>query len=173
MGDKITEHFSKHEFACKCGCGKDNVDRDLVLRLEDVHGYLRKCERGCKYIIITSGVRCPSHSVSVGGYENDAHTRGFAADWYAVDDKGALYPSEQLAAVAELYGFGGIGLVTDTVVHTDIRDIRDYANNHWYGDERTGANITTFSAHIPPAKIINKHKISVFYDGNAIFESEV
>lgn len=173
MRGDMTEHFSRREFKCPCGCGKDDIKEELVNRLESVFEYLKKCERGCKYIIITSGIRCPTHSVSVGGYKNDAHTIGYAADWYCVDDNDERYNSFVLAAVAEVFGFGGIGIIDDTAIHTDIRDIGGYANKHWFGNERTGETYQTFAQYLPPAKIINKHKISLFYDGDKIYEKEV
>lgn len=177
MGD-LSEHFSRHEFKCKCGCGRDNISMALVERLENVFDYLKKCERGCKYIIITSGIRCPSYSVKVGGTATDAHTQSIAADFYVVGDDGKRYPAEQVAAVCELYGFGGIGVglhgdPQKTCVHADVRDHGGYVNNHWYGNETTGENISTFAAHIPPAKIINRHKISVFLDGKEIMKGDV
>lgn len=177
MGD-LTEHFSRHEFKCKCGCGRDNISMALVERLENVFEYLKKCERGCKYIIITSGIRCPSYSVKVGGTKSDAHTQSIAADFYVVGDDDKRYPADEVAAVCELFGFGGIGVglhgdAARTCVHADVRDLGGYANSHWFGDETTGKNIASFAAHIPPAKIINKHKIAVYYDGKKISESEV
>lgn len=173
MGD-LSTHFDAREFRCKCGkCNYLEADELLIDRLERVIDYLSRCERGFKYLIITSGCRCPSHSVAVGGSANDAHTLCIAADWYVIDERGERYPSEQLAAVAELIGFGGIGIIDNTTIHTDNRDCRSYANNFWHGDERTGANVTTWAAHIPPAKIKDKHKIKLSYDGKIIFESEV
>lgn len=182
MGD-LTEHFSRHEFKCKCGCGRDNISMALVERLENVFEYLKKCERGCKYIIITSGIRCPSYSVKVGGTATDAHTQAIAADFYVVGDDGKRYPADEVAAVCELFGFGGIGVGLHgdpqrTCVHADVRDLGGYYVNGvevrcWHGDETTGKDIASFAAHIPPAKIINRHTISVFYDGKKISESEV
>lgn len=177
MGN-LSEHFDSSEFRCKCGCGRDNISRALIERLENVFEYLGKCERGCKYIIITSGIRCPSYSVSVGGMKDDAHTKGIAADFYVVGTDGKRYPADEVAAVCELLGFGGIGvgLLGDTArtcVHADVRDLGGYKNAFWHGDETTGKDIPSFAAHIPAAKIINKHKIAVYYDGKKISESEV
>jgi len=172
MGD-MAKDFNRSEFMCPCGCGKDDISQDFVNRLQDVKDYLKKCERGCKYIIITSGCRCAWHSVAVGGYRNDMHVMSRAADFHAVDDNDNFYPAEQVAAVLELFGFGGIGIIDNFNVHADDREKGGYSNNYWHGDERTGANNCSWANHIPPAKIINKHKISVFYDGKNIFEEEL
>lgn len=176
MGD-ITEHFDRKEFKCPC-CGKSEISTDFVKRLEDVFTYLKKCEHGCKYIIITSGYRCPSNSAAVGGMKTDMHTKGRAADWYCIGEDGYKYKSKELAAVCEVHGFGGIGVNLNDdnegiCVHCDDRENGGYSNSHWYGDEQTNANYSSFMAYLPAAKIINKHKISVFYDGKKISESEV
>lgn len=172
MGD-ITKDFDRIEFKCPCGCGKDDISTDFVERLQDIKDYLQKCERGCKYIIVNSGCRCSRHSLAVGGYANDMHVMSRAADIHCIDDSDNFYPAEQVAAVAELYGFGGIGIITDFDIHLDDREKGGYSNNYWHGDERTGAQDCKWGSHLPPAKIINKHKLSVFYDGKNIFESEV
>lgn len=172
MGD-ITKDFDRIEFQCPCGCGKNDISTDFVERLQDIKDYLQKCERGCKYIIVNSGCRCSRHSLEVGGYANDMHVMSRAADIHCIDDNDNFYPAEQVAAVAELFGFGGIGIITDFDIHLDDREKGGYSNNYWHGDERTGAQDCKWGNHLPPAKIINKHKLSVFYDGKNIFESEV
>jgi len=35
---------------------------------------------GAKAVYVNSGYRCPNCSVAVGGFANDAHTLGLAAD---------------------------------------------------------------------------------------------
>lgn len=172
MGD-MAKDFNRNEFMCPCGCGKNDISADLVNRLQDLKDYLHKCERGCKYVMINSGCRCSTHSVNVGGFTNDMHVLGRAADIHCIDDNDNVYPAEQVAAVAELLGFGGIGIIDNFSVHIDDREKGGYTNNYWHGDERTGACDCSWTNHIPPAKIINKHKISVFYDGKNVFESEV
>lgn len=169
----MTEHFSKVEFKCSCGCGRNEIKSELVSRMEDIFGYLQKCEKGCKYIMITSGYRCPTHSVNVGGFANDMHTLGRAADFYVIDDNDNYYNSFEVAAVAELFGFGGIGIVNKNVLHIDDRENGGYSNSHWFGNEQTGAEYGTFVQYLPAAKVINKHKISLFYDDKEIFKKEV
>ena len=78
MGD-LSEHFSRSEFACKCG-GKycspifNNVDPRLVEICEKVRVVLNCPVR------INSGCRCLQHNKNSGGVANSAHTYGFAAD---------------------------------------------------------------------------------------------
>lgn len=130
---RITPNFKSEEFTCKCGCGQNKINERFVERLQILRNKI-----GVP-VNVTSGYRCPTHSVRVGGSYNDAHTVGIAADIYANG-----LTSVQLARVAEDLGFGGIGIIDDKCVHVDIRDESGcdftYANSHWWGDERTGNN---------------------------------
>lgn len=129
----LSEHFKSSEFKCKCGCGGGNPDRDLIKKLEHLREML-----GNKPIIITSGYRCPKHSVAVGGYATDAHTCNIAADIMINGET-----VEHIAECAERVGFSGIGVMTNAV-HVDVRNANNYSNGHWFGDERTGENVETF-----------------------------
>ena len=73
MGD-LTTHFSKSEFACKCGCGFDNVNKDLIDNLEQSRQATNLTYE------ISSGCRCEKHNKEIGGKPNSAHTRGKAVD---------------------------------------------------------------------------------------------
>jgi hypothetical protein len=78
MGD-LTQHFSKSEFACKCGCGADHISPDLVDILEQ-----SRQATGIPYEI-SSGVRCEKHNKEIGGVNGSAHVAGLAADIKCVD----------------------------------------------------------------------------------------
>lgn len=67
-------HFKRAEFACRCGCGADDISPYLVACLEDVRKAL------ARPIIVTSGVRCETHNAAVGGVPNSRHLYGEAAD---------------------------------------------------------------------------------------------
>lgn len=74
MGD-ISEHFNRSEFACKCGCGFDTVDIELIEILETVrHRFMRP-------ITITSGCRCADHNYKIGGSKDSQHIKARAADF--------------------------------------------------------------------------------------------
>lgn len=177
MGD-MTAHFSRREFTCKCGCNTNIVAAELVNKLEKVYDYLSNTADGVTAIIVTSGYRCPKHSVNVGGSINDAHTKGIAADVYAVKKDGTRWGAFSLAAVAEKIGFTGIGIIDNTAVHMDIRNNSNYVNPHWFGNEITGDNnVKTFSQYLPETKAAvtpttKKHKIAVYLDGVKIIEKE-
>ena len=86
---KLSKHFDKNEFRCQCGCGGENPSRKLIEMLEKLHDLM-----GAKAIIISSGYRCPSYSVKVGGYRNDAHTCNIAVDCCVKKPDGSYYTSD-------------------------------------------------------------------------------
>ena len=137
---QLSNHFKLSEFVCKCGkCNGANPSPMLLRKLELLHTGLN-----CKYILVTSGYRCPEYSVKVGGYMNDAHTKNIAADVICYAQNGNIIPVETVAAYAEKIGFTGIGLMSGGAIHLDIRNKTNYYNDKWFGDERTGKDVTTF-----------------------------
>jgi len=73
---QLSQHFWRREFACKCGCGFDTVDAELVDVLETI-----RFELGEKGIRITSGCRCAEHNAKIGGSPQSQHLLGKAADF--------------------------------------------------------------------------------------------
>lgn len=67
MGD-ISKHFSRAEFACKCGCGLDNIDLRLMPILEMVRSY-----NGHTSLTPSSGCRCLSHNEKVQKENNPGY----------------------------------------------------------------------------------------------------
>lgn len=76
------KHFSKQEFACKCGtCGSDGseMNLDFVAKLNFFRESL-----GVPFKV-TSGYRCPFYNNQVSSTgENGPHTTGHAADIHLV-----------------------------------------------------------------------------------------
>lgn len=69
------EHFSEGEFVCRCGCGRADMDPDLLHRLQSLR------YRFGGPLIISSGFRCPDHNERVSGTGRDGpHTTGKAVD---------------------------------------------------------------------------------------------
>lgn len=71
---RLSKNFTSEEFACKCGCGYDTPNPELIRMLQaarDMYG---------KSMIISSGCRCIKHNRMVGGATNSAHITGKAAD---------------------------------------------------------------------------------------------
>ena len=73
MGD-LSRNFSRREFACKCGCGFDTVDVELLAVLEDLHDTFDGPVK------INSGCRCREHNKREGGSPDSEHLTGKAAD---------------------------------------------------------------------------------------------
>lgn len=166
---KLSEHFDSSEFRCSCG-NYGNMSQLLINRLEQIFKLM-----DAKVIIITSGYRDPNCSVKIGGYRNDAHTKGMAADIKVQKQDNTWYTAEDIAEVAERVGFGGIGLMNGAC-HVDTRDTEPYLNKHWFGDERNGNdNIKTFQRGtvFPGQKTETKHKLKIFLDNELILEKEI
>ncbi|MHA1009585.1 YcbK family protein [Enterobacter roggenkampii] len=73
MGD-LTKNFSRSEFACRCGCGFEDIDPALVDVLELARGHFQQP------IFVNCGCRCPEHNREVGGAAKSKHMLGIAAD---------------------------------------------------------------------------------------------
>ena len=73
---KLTDHFSKEEFDCQCGCGNGDIviSENLVFQLECVRIHYGKPMR------INSGIRCLSHNRKIGSRDTSSHIKGLAAD---------------------------------------------------------------------------------------------
>ena len=77
---KLSKHFDSSEFACRCGCGFDDVSPELIKVLEDLRTTYDRP------ITITSGCRCEAHNKKVGGAQKtdkspgSQHLYGTAAD---------------------------------------------------------------------------------------------
>ena len=79
MGD-LSENFDLDEFECKCGCGFDTVDQELVDILEEIRSHFKTMYGGRVRVKVNSGCRCPDHNLSVGGSQSSQHLLGTAAD---------------------------------------------------------------------------------------------
>ena len=106
----MAKYFKVEEFKCKC-CGHIRVDMGLIEKLDKLR------EEVGMPIIVNSGYRCASHNRNVGGSPTSQHLEGKAADILV---KGGFVSPKKLAAMAEKYGFGGIGIY-DTFIHVDTR----------------------------------------------------
>jgi uncharacterized protein YcbK (DUF882 family) len=111
---KLSDNFSREEFACQCGCGFDTVDAQLLDVVQTLRDALEVP------IKINSACRCNEHNTAVGGSANSQHTKGRACDVVAT----GVEPAD----VAEVVEFildhkgiaGGVGRYT-TFTHIDTR----------------------------------------------------
>lgn len=74
MDEQLTPNFRRSEFACKDGCGFDDIDLKVVQALQELRDKLNKP------IHILSGCRCPAHNAAVGGAGGSQHMLGKAVD---------------------------------------------------------------------------------------------
>ncbi|SHI09889.1 Peptidase M15 [Pantoea sesami] len=110
MGD-LSKNFSRSEFACRCGCGFDDISSELIVVLEGVRLHFGSPVK------ITSGCRCEKHNASVGGAPKSQHVQGIAADIVVAgisSDRVADYLELQFP---ERYGVGRYSRWT----HIDVR----------------------------------------------------
>lgn len=123
MGD-MSPNFSRAEFACKCGCGLDNISPDQVKALQELRDNLGVA------IHILSGCRCLAHNAAVGGVPNSQHLPDENGVCHASDITCRYIPPTQLKGEAlkvSAFDNGGIGLYPG-FVHVDVGPKR-----RWYG----------------------------------------
>ena len=82
MSEQLTKNFKRSEFACKCGCGFDDIDLKLVNIIQIIRDEVGP-------IRISSGCRCEKRNAEVKGVKGSFHTKGKAAD--LISDKGSEY----------------------------------------------------------------------------------
>ncbi len=107
----INKHFSRDEFACKCGCGFMAVDVDLLAVLTDLREHFGKAVK------INSACRCEAHNKAVGGEDKSQHMHGMAADLVVVGASPAKVHQYLVGQYPDTYGIG----LYKTWVHVDVR----------------------------------------------------
>jgi uncharacterized protein YcbK (DUF882 family) len=115
----MTPNFSRSEFACRCGCGEDRINPELVERLQVARTSLGFA------MTITSGCRCPSHNAAEGGSATSSHLvkeRGDRGEPYGdaadIEVSGGAHRFEVDGVLREA-GFRRIGLASG-FVHCDV-----------------------------------------------------
>ena len=103
------KYFTLEEFACRCGCGFDDISHELTQILDKLREHF---DQPCT---VNSGCRCEAHNKKVGGAPRSQHLLGKAAD---IRIRG-ITP----ALVAEMaIQLGATGTkVYDTFTHVDVR----------------------------------------------------
>jgi uncharacterized protein YcbK (DUF882 family) len=112
MGD-LTQHFSRREFACTCGCGSDDIALEVVELVEDVRTHFGQPTT------INSGVRCLEHNRSLGSKDTSQHVKGTAAD-IAVKGVDPKDVADYIQAKAKKGWKGGLGRYK-RFTHVDVR----------------------------------------------------
>ncbi|MBU9866803.1 D-Ala-D-Ala carboxypeptidase family metallohydrolase [Rahnella aceris] len=110
MGD-LSEHFSRQEFACRCGCGFCDIDPALVPVLEELR------EHFGQPVTINSACRCLVHNQNEGGAAHSQHLLGMAADIVVKNRTPALVADYLEHKYPYKYGIGRYSSFT----HIDVR----------------------------------------------------
>lgn len=150
---QLTPHFNSSEFRCKPDTQHDAkhdyyIEESLVTNLEALFTWIPKLF-GIKvsHICLTSGYRCKTHDIAVGGSGSGPHTGGFAADFICYDDAGKPISSKMVCCAAQEIGFRGIANITSAYIYThcDMKDRRNSAGvpYNWYGNEVYGNGTVT------------------------------
>ena len=117
--NKITEHFTVSEFACKDGSDYIPIDIDLAFKLEDIRQHFGKP------ITITSAYRTESYNRKIGGVSSSYHTGGRAFDIVV----SGISPYD-VAHYAQGLWINGIGCYYDSgFVHIDSRKVPFFWKN--------------------------------------------
>jgi len=111
---KLTKNLSRYEFACKCGCGFDTVDFELVNVVQAACDYFDTSVR------VNSGCRCVAHNSAIGGHVGSKHLLGKAADVVLKDVDPSLVASYFKRTYLGKYGIGTYNSFT----HIDVQSAR-------------------------------------------------
>ena len=119
MGD-LSIHISRHEVACKCGCGFDTADIQLVNVLEACISHFEVKAGKRMSLHINSWNRCSSYNRTIGGVVSSMHTISKAVDfWISGASPSAVYRYLD-QKYPNMYGIGQYNGRT----HLDIRTIK-------------------------------------------------
>ena len=112
--DRLTKNFKREEFACKCGCGYNTVDFDLVNICQEIADYFHDV------VTVSSGCRCTSHNKAVGGGVNSQHLLGRAADLKLKHTEPDAVQAYLINRYPDSLGIGKY----NTFTHIDSRDTK-------------------------------------------------
>ena len=104
----MKQYFKRSEFACKCGCGLNNIDAQFAENLNTAR-HLANTP-----FVITSGTRCPAHNKASGGMPSSSHVKGLAVDIRTKDSQERFRVMQGLIQL----GFNRIG-VSKHFIHVD------------------------------------------------------
>lgn len=67
------KNFKRKEFECKCGCGENRINHELVFSLDMAVSEMKRLRKDFK-CIVTSGCRCQKHNdAQAGSVKNSSH----------------------------------------------------------------------------------------------------
>lgn len=114
-----TPYFTRDEFACKCGCGLDTIDYEVVSACHAIRVHFDR------RVTVTNGSRCSAYNKQIGGAFRSQHKKCRAAD-IVVDGVPASIVQD---FADENLNIGGLGRY-DNFTHLDSRKGRARWNGH-------------------------------------------
>jgi hypothetical protein len=144
----LSAHFKVKEFRCKDGNDKILINSDLITVLEKLFDKL-----DCDTMNVQSGYRTNTHSAKVGGYAGDQHTQGNAADIWCKKNGKKMDATEICCALEELNHQGGVGYISKTNVHVDVR-----GKKVWFDETRNERTTESWYKYFGIAKPEDKPK---------------
>ena len=156
---KISEHFTLGEFQCKDGSDRVLYSEELLEKEEELRALLGGDAEDVK-VLFTSAYRTASHNASpnVRGAKNSQHLYGTAVDM-KVKKNGQYIDAQLLCCLCQDLKFKGIGYISSTALHVDMRTSGSYR-----GDERKGYrnNVNNFYSYFNISKAqVNALKVNV------------
>lgn len=118
----ISEHFDRSEFTCRCQCGYNTVDHELIVVLENLRNLFNRP------ITIQSGCRCPVHNLRIKGSKKSQHMLGKACDFTVHQAPPAVIADHLERKYPDKYGIGRYLNFT----HIDVRKEKARWSGHKY-----------------------------------------
>ena len=114
MGD-ISEHFTRDRLACKCGCGQDTVDVELIKVLEDLR------RRFKQPVYVSSGNRCLAYNRTLpDSRDTSQHIKSKATDIWVSSVPPRIVYNYLTMKYPNKYGIG----LYRSFVHIDVRKVK-------------------------------------------------
>lgn len=111
MKEKVSKHFKRDEFKCKCNCGFDSVDTELLEVIESIREYFGRP------IMTHCANRCLQHNRFVGSKDTSKHIMGLAVDFHieGIEHENVYKHIDKM--YADTYGIG----IYNWGIHVDVR----------------------------------------------------
>lgn len=84
---RLSRNLLRHEMACKCGCGFNTADVELVGAVQECVDHFQALDPNAVIKLhVNSGSRCPKYNATIPGASDDSqHLYGRALDFYLYD----------------------------------------------------------------------------------------